>query len=297
MLSSVDGCCKPTPSKLVSSDCSKASKRSLFWWKGLPYATTRKGRWAAGWRSLTSPPACRTKRQARETAECYRVLVDGADIGIALIDAAYNIVMINPKQAGYRHKNPCELLGKKCFRELEGREAVCPHCPGLKAMASGSPAEVEVPVQRDDGSTYVVQIKASPISDRSGKATGFIELVEDISERKQSEEKLQWLASLPSENPSPVLRIGREGTILYSNNAGSQLLETWGCREGERLPGPWRQRVLDALRSGNTHRTECTCGQRVMALTLSPILGAGYVNLYAMDVSDRKRAEDALRRE
>ena len=236
-----------------------------------------------------------SEKTARDIDQCYRILTEAADVGIGLIDSAHNIVMTNPKLANLRGKTPGELIGKKCFRELEARETICPHCPGLKAMISGSPAEVEIPIHRDDGSTYVVLLKASPVFDRSGNATGFVEIVEDITERTQSREKLRWLASLPDVNPRPILRIGTDGTILYSNGASSPLLETWGCREGGMLPDAWRQVVFDAIGSGSIHEAECVCGQRVFSLTITPVLDAGFVNLYAMDITGREQAEDALR--
>jgi len=112
---------------------------------------------------------------------------------------------------------------------------------------------------------------------------------------ERTQEKLEWLARFPGENPDPVLCVGRDGTILYSNQAGSPLLAAWGCREGAAVSGRWHQCVLDALGSGRTEQAECDCGRQVFALTLAPMPESGYVNVYASDVTERKRAEDALR--
>lgn len=35
------------------------------------------------------------------------------------------------------------------------------------------------------------------------------------------------LARFPSENPAPVLRVCIDGTVLYSNKAGEQILDLW----------------------------------------------------------------------
>lgn len=48
-------------------------------------------------------------------------------------------------------------------------------------------------------------------------------------------------------NPKPVLSIGKDGTVIYSNEAGEPLLNEWGVEVGERLPsyiGDIIERVL-----------------------------------------------------
>jgi PAS domain S-box-containing protein len=54
--------------------------------------------------------------------------------------------------------------------------------------------------------------------------------------RIKAEENIHNLAKFPSENPNPVLRIAKEGEVLYANAAGSELLKTWKCTVGEQAP-------------------------------------------------------------
>ena len=49
-------------------------------------------------------------------------------------------------------------------------------------MNTGRPAEVETQGVRDDGSTFAVKLRAFPICDSGGTPSGFIEVVEDITE-------------------------------------------------------------------------------------------------------------------
>jgi len=231
-----------------------------------------------------------------ESEERYRALVEGVDVGITFIDSALNIVTANRKQAEIVQSTPGELIGKKCYRAYEGRDEVCPHCPGLKAMASGCPAEIERIGQTDDGRVFAVHVKASPVFDQDGKATGFVEVVEDIRQRKQREREMAWLAKLPGANPNPVVSVARDGAILYRNEASRGLWQTWGCHEEGTLPPQWHQLALNSLRSGSVQQIECECGGRVFLLTFAPMLDTGCVNLYALDVTDRARAEEALQR-
>ena len=121
------------------------------------------------------------------------------------------------------------------------------------------------------------------------------ELESEIAERKRAEEEIQRLARFPSENPSPVLRVARDGTVLYGNAASQSLLHEWDSGVGRRLPERWRQMTAGALDSGSRTEVEVEHGGRVFSVVIAPIASADYVNLYALDVTDRKLAEEALR--
>ncbi len=114
--------------------------------------------------------------------------------------------------------------------------------------------------------------------------------------RIKAEENIHNLAKFPSENPSPVLRISKEGTALYANAAGSELLKTWGCNIGEQVPEHWHQYVLRILKSGSSEELEASCGDRIFSLIIAPVVEAGYVNTYGVDITERKLAEEDLRK-
>lgn len=134
-----------------------------------------------------------------------------------------------------------------------------------------------------------------------------LKLVDDaVAARQQAEQTLvslrqvqgeiRMLAKFPEQNPNPVLRIARDGVILYANPASAHLLAAWNVRPGDLVSPDWLGRVAAALASGKVAEAEVSCDNRVYSCNLAPIAGQGYVNLYARDVTDRRRAEDALRR-
>jgi PAS domain S-box-containing protein len=127
----------------------------------------------------------------RESEERYRTLVENIDLGITLISSDYRIIMTNAAQGGLFQKPVGDLIGRKCFREFEKRDGVCAHCPGAEAMATGKRAVVETTGFRDDGSRIVARLQAFPHRGPNGRIIGFIEIVEDITERKQTEAALQ----------------------------------------------------------------------------------------------------------
>lgn len=103
----------------------------------------------------------------------------------------------------------------------------------------------------------------------------------DITEHRKVEEKIERLARFPSENPYPVLRISRDGTILYHNKAAEPLLEIWKYREGKPLSGRWHECVLNALDSGVISCEVCNeikHNDQIFSLTFAPVVDSHYVN-------------------
>ena len=110
----------------------------------------------------------------------------------------------------------------------------------------------------------------------------------------QTEQRASELARLPEENPNPVLRISTDGTILYANKAGADLLDFWKCQVGRPAPAPLRDGVLEVARFGSSRESEVLCRDRVFSFFFVPVADRGYVNLYGLDVTARKKAETQL---
>jgi PAS domain S-box-containing protein len=113
--------------------------------------------------------------------------------------------------------------------------------------------------------------------------------------RIKAEEDIKNLAKFPSENPYPVLRITKDGTVLYTNSAGFQLLADWGSGVDEHVPQHWHQYISRILAADQPEELETTCADRIFSLTITPVVDAGYVNVYGTDITERKQAEEDLR--
>ncbi len=113
--------------------------------------------------------------------------------------------------------------------------------------------------------------------------------------RIRAEQEVENQARFPSENPSPVLRITKDGMILYANAAGSELLSKWGCKVGEQAPEHWQENISRTLKSGLNENLEATCQDRIFSLSIAPVPDSGYVNVYGSDITERKHAEESLR--
>jgi PAS domain S-box-containing protein len=107
--------------------------------------------------------------------------------GMNLISVDYDLVMVNRTNERLYGKPMVALLGNKCYWEFEKRDEPCPHCPGRLALETGEAHETETTGLRDDGTRFEARIRAHPVIGPDNRPTGFIEIVEDITEQKRAE--------------------------------------------------------------------------------------------------------------
>jgi PAS domain S-box-containing protein len=163
-------------------------------------------------------------------------------------------------------------------------------------IEQGEEYAIEHRIVWPDGAVRWVAETGDVIRDKDGKAIRMLGIVQDITKREQAKEEIEKLARFPSENPNPVLRVKRDGTLLYANEASLPLLDFWGCQVDQCLPDTWRALILDAFDSGMSKEAEFIVKDRVFSLTFAPVVEAGYANVYGLEITYRKRAEEALRR-
>lgn len=126
-------------------------------------------------------------------------------------------------------------------------------------------------------------------------------LQQEIAERREAESRVASLARFPDENRQPVLRIDQTGIVRYANAAARPLLAHWACPHPDdrphgqpEIPSDWQARVQSALNSGDLVEAEAQYDDKWFLITLTPLTDAGYVNLYATDITERKAYEQAL---
>ncbi|MCK5173295.1 MAG: GHKL domain-containing protein, partial [Planctomycetes bacterium] len=153
------------------------------------------------------------------------------------------------------------------------------------------PAVVEHAHCNRDSRGHVFEYHAHPIFDEAGEVFQIIEYSLDITDRKKAEEEVARLAKFPDENLNPVLRISREGEILYANTGSRPLLDAWQTELHDCIPQKWYELVQQASHSDQMRQCEIKCGEQIFSLTFTPVADFGYVNIYGMDITDRKKAE------
>ena len=121
-------------------------------------------------------------------------------------------------------------------------------------------------------------------------------LEEARNEREKAEVKIRWLARFPEESPAPILRLSAQAEVLYGNLPGLEMLRqlAGGPQSVGFVVEDWKAVIARVLESGRRAEQECLVNGRVYACSFMPV-AAGYVNLYALDITDQRKAVLALR--
>jgi PAS domain S-box-containing protein len=120
----------------------------------------------------------------------------------------------------------------------------------------------------------------------------------DITARKQAEEEMAWLASFPERNANPIAEVEPPaGVVHYLNAAGRRLFPD--LRECG-LSHPWLaglEPAAETLAKGEVDvvRREVMVGGRCYEQSANYIAERGRLRIYGIDITERKRAEEALR--
>jgi PAS domain S-box-containing protein len=146
------------------------------------------------------------------------------------------------------------------------------------------------------GDTAWMTTSKLPLTDSRNNIIGLLGAYENITDRKKAETQIADLARFPQENTNPVLRIARDGTLLYSNAAGNSLLPILGAQVNQPVNGIWAERIERALKAGHPSDVEIQIDAQAFTATLAPVPDRNYVNVYARDITEQKRLREAVER-
>lgn len=233
--------------------------------------------------------------QALQLSEArYRKLFDEAIDGIALADAETGLILdCNQALLQLVQHEKTEVVGQH-QRMLHPPEELVGHFSSTFTQHRNDKdgQVLETYMITKTGELKPVEIKANTLEWQGRKILqGF---VRDISVRKLAEEQIRSLARFPHENPNPVLRVHKDGTILYANPASSVLLSCWKCIMHQKLPQSWQRVVTEVFTTRENTTIDTYCGEQAFSLSFASIPDVEYINIYGADITLRKRAEEEL---
>ena len=121
------------------------------------------------------------------------------------------------------------------------------------------------------------------------------ELIESTV-NKQADAAIRRLAQFPRENPNPVLRVDETGSLLFANNPARDCLSALGATAAEPVPAALRSLAVKALAGGLAVQEEIRDARdRTYWFTAVRPPRESYVNIYAYDITKRKRTEQTLK--
>ena len=118
----------------------------------------------------------------------------------------------------------------------------------------------------------------------------FVISLRDVPDQMQAESLLEAMAHFPSDSPNPLLQVSVDGNVLYGNAAGMELLSWMGAGD-QVVPDSYSQAVAQALDTNECVEVEYKHDERVFACLFVPMKSADYVNIYGLEVTERRQAK------
>lgn len=251
-------------------------------------------------------------RALSESEQKFRITFAEAPVGIAHVSLDGQLILVNDslaKMLGYSSEEMINLD----FRVLCD-SYWSSHQEHLSAMAAGASThyEYDLPLNHKQGRKVWAHAIIAPLLEADGQIKYFIHVIENINERKATEEKLQLAATVFNNSAEAIIITDANGDILSVNRAFTAITgftgeeavgqnprilsakthdpkfyeEMWAA---VKTAGSWQGEVWNRRKSGEIYPTW---------LTLSSVRNSSgeitnYVGI-SQDITVRKEAEQRL---
>jgi PAS domain S-box-containing protein len=255
------------------------------------------------------------RKQAEEALQAEKnklqSLVDAMEYGLTIQDKDYNII--------YEGKLVETIFGdhrgEKCYRVYEGRERICEGCPVEKAFKDGESHTSERRVVMPSGEVNFWENTANPIRDANGEIVSCLEIVRNITERKQAEEALRDEATrrriLVDQSLDGIVVLDENAKVYEANQRFAEMLgytpeevrelHTWDWDKQfppEKLLEMGRAVDEKGLRlETKHHRKDGSVIDVDISINAAVCSGQKLIFCVCRDVTERKQAEEALQAE
>ncbi len=253
--------------------------------------------------------------ELRQSEQRLRTFFESSADAIVVMDLQGNLTECNDaalQMYGYTARD--EVLGRNCldFMPPEGRARLTEGF--ARTVSDGVARRREHLFRRRDGAAFPVRVSANVIRDPDGVPVGLITNIRDITESKQAEQALRdseaRMRAIFETSADAVFVVDLDGTIVLTNPA-TERMHGYGPGEMIGLKGPDFVHP-DSLHAFETFVTELPHRGHIeleavdirkdgspldVEVRGSTFLYGGQEHLLGLvrDVTDRKRAEEALR--
>ncbi|BCS88253.1 PAS domain-containing protein [Pseudodesulfovibrio sediminis] len=170
-------------------------------------------------------------RQLMEQREEFRNLFDNVPCLVSVVDTDYRVI---------RHNNAYEKhfglpMGKRCWQINKGRLEKCEICPVDRTLEDGRPHMSEESGLSKEGRPIHWIVYTSPVRNKDGKVVAAMEMMIDITRRKELESKLaasehRYHAIFDS-IPNAVFVLDKETLIILNCNESAVDIYGWPQEE------------------------------------------------------------------
>lgn len=107
--------------------------------------------------------------------------------------------------------------------------------------------------------------------------------------------EIEALARFPAENPNPVLRVKRDGTVMLANPASVVIPELFADATRAVITPSLQPAVRTAFTTADPQTRILDLGSETYQFRINPVTGAAFINIYGRDITDQVAAEALLR--
>lgn len=233
----------------------------------------------------------------KESEKRYRTLVETMNEGVLIVDNHDVIQFANDHMCLMTGYDMSELIGQKSHELLldnDGRKFMKEI---FKERKKGKATKYEIQLVTKTGEKIWSLTNGSPIFDKHDKLVGYVALQTNITDRKLIEVELNAIANLPRENPNPTFRFSVKGQVLmYANPASKETLKLFKGPNKDEIRNDWVDHINKAFKSGSAVKKELVVDDKIFLCSIVPVTKKGYVNVYAVDISAAKKAEEENKR-
>jgi PAS domain S-box-containing protein len=170
------------------------------------------------------------RKRAEESKKQYADLIQNLPAAVYTTDAEGKIQIFNKAAVHLWGMEPVinDTLYCGSFNIFypDGTPMPLDQCPMARTLKNGVPVKgEEILVQRPNGELRNVMPNPSPVFDSSGQMTGAINVLNDITDARQSERELVKLSLIARKTDNAVLITNLDGKIEWVNEAFSRITE------------------------------------------------------------------------
>jgi PAS domain S-box-containing protein len=247
--------------------------------------------------------------------QAYRTLMETANEDVLIVDAEFKITYIGKRlinKIGYSQE---EVIGRS-WLDFVDEESKVYFDLRMKTRQQGSDENYELKLICQDGSPLWVLASSKLLFDENGKFKGALAMLTDITDRKQTEEKLaaahSQIQSIIDNTPDIIYAFDLEERFVLANKAVANVLNSTpdrmiGKRRHKFMPkmdADWHEandrQVFEMGKKLEFEEYSHLPDRSITWLTKKFPLRDAQGRIYAVagisaDITERKRAEEALR--
>jgi PAS domain S-box-containing protein len=264
-------------------------------------------------RNISEP--VKTESDVHDSEEQFRTIIETANEGIWIMDERYITTLINPRMAQILGYSQEEMIGH-LVTDFMFAEDLPAHRQRMASRIMGKPDTYEQKFRHKNGNAVLCQVSATPRVGNLKEFRGSVAMISDITERKRAEESLQESET----RLRSIIRASPVGIGLVSNRVLIEINDRVSQMTGytkdeligqsarilyltpEEFDRVGKEKYADIEKTGTGiietrwKRKDGSIIEILLSSTpLNPAdLKAG-VTFTALDITARKRAEEALR--